>query len=659
MSSLSIANVIAYVIQVSLIAAVTGAFMTLLRVRNPDVRYWCWRALLLFAIALPLVQPWETVTVIVPPEPVSNVVTGILASSTLAAPAQSLELNPVLVAIIAGMTLRLLWLTAGAIRLRRIARRAHSDLADAAALQELIDTAADIRYSRDLAQPATCGIRQPVVLLPVRLRTLNAAIRRAVLAHELVHVRRRDWTALMLEEILRAVFWFNPAVWWLVDRVHAAREEVVDAEAVLYVDGRRSYIDALLAFASAPAIAAAPAFAHRRHLFSRIKRLCEESTMSSKRFLVTTCLLAVAIATSTLYAVNAFPLRAGDDLLLAPDAPAGLVATESIAPVLPPPGSTVTAPAPAGSVPVVAATQGQRPDRPVWLDLKDADLPATLRAIAQHGGRTADVDPSIAGKVNASLNNVPWEQALAFVMRANRLTSVTEGDTIRIAPAPEVTSASPPAGQGQQPPTTSVRIGQTPKVIRDVKPSYPPDAMRAGIEGSVEIEVTIGDDGKVTSSRVIQSSDPVFDQAALTAANQWLFSKPTEGPVVRTIELTFSLRPNRRNADETTGFAAREVAPEAVRIGGNIRAPMKIKHVSPVYPEIAKAAAVKGMVIIEALVDREGHVADAVVLRSIPLLDQAALDAVRQWTFTPTLLNGNPVQVIMTVTVNFTPEGQP
>ena len=119
----------------------------------------------------------------------------------------------------------------------------------------------------------------------------------------------------MIEEMLRAALWFNPAVWWLIDRVHAAREEVVDAEAVLYVDGRRSYISALLAFADAPAVAAAPAFAHRRHLFSRIKRLCEESTMSSRRFLITSSLLTLAIATSTVYAVSAFPLRSGDDIL--------------------------------------------------------------------------------------------------------------------------------------------------------------------------------------------------------------------------------------------------------------------------------------------------------------------------------------------------------
>jgi protein TonB len=59
------------------------------------------------------------------------------------------------------------------------------------------------------------------------------------------------------------------------------------------------------------------------------------------------------------------------------------------------------------------------------------------------------------------------------------------------------------------------------------------------------------------------------------------------------------------------------------------------------------------MVIIEATIGGDGKVIDAKVLRSVPMLDEAALDAVRQWEFTPTLLNGAPVPIVMTVTVNF------
>jgi protein TonB len=94
--------------------------------------------------------------------------------------------------------------------------------------------------------------------------------------------------------------------------------------------------------------------------------------------------------------------------------------------------------------------------------------------------------------------------------------------------------------------------------------------------------------------------------------------------------------------------------PAPVRVGGAIRQPTKIKDVKPQYPGIAQSARVQGVVIIEATIGANGRVTDAKVLRSIPLLDAAALEAVKQWEFSPTLLNGVPVPVIMTVTVNFT-----
>jgi len=91
----------------------------------------------------------------------------------------------------------------------------------------------------------------------------------------------------------------------------------------------------------------------------------------------------------------------------------------------------------------------------------------------------------------------------------------------------------------------------------------------------------------------------------------------------------------------------------AVRVGGKIEPPIKMNDVQPVYPAIAKNAGVTGVVVIEATIGPDGKVIDATVLRSVPLLDQAALDAVRQWEYKPTLLNGVAVPVVMTVTINF------
>ena len=96
---------------------------------------------------------------------------------------------------------------------------------------------------------------------------------------------------------------------------------------------------------------------------------------------------------------------------------------------------------------------------------------------------------------------------------------------------------------------------------------------------------------------------------------------------------------------------------QPIRVGGNVRPPAKIKDVKPAFPGEAQAARVQGVVIIEAIIDDQGNIANARVLRSIPMLDSAALSAVSQWQFTPTLLNGAAVGVMMTVTVNFTLAG--
>jgi len=84
------------------------------------------------------------------------------------------------------------------------------------------------------------------------------------------------------------------------------------------------------------------------------------------------------------------------------------------------------------------------------------------------------------------------------------------------------------------------------------------------------------------------------------------------------------------------------------------KAPTKIKNVDPVYPPIAQSARKEGVVIIELLVGIDGHVKEAKVIRSVPLLDQAALDAVKQWVYTPTLLNNVPQEIYYNITVSFT-----
>ena len=90
-----------------------------------------------------------------------------------------------------------------------------------------------------------------------------------------------------------------------------------------------------------------------------------------------------------------------------------------------------------------------------------------------------------------------------------------------------------------------------------------------------------------------------------------------------------------------------------VRVGGSIQSSKLIRRVEPIYPDLAKRARVQGVVLLQVTVDETGNVSDLKIIRGHPLLNQAAVDAVKQWKYSPTLLNGEPVPVIATVTVNF------
>jgi protein TonB len=172
------------------------------------------------------------------------------------------------------------------------------------------------------------------------------------------------------------------------------------------------------------------------------------------------------------------------------------------------------------------------------------------------------------------------------------------------------------------------------------------------------------DEARFLAARRIEQPDVVsavaaaFTVAAMQAVKQWRYDPPADAPI------SFPVTVNFTPSGETGGAAtARQSlssgstyagSGQPVRVGGTIREPRNIKRVAPVYPPEAQAAGVSGVVILEVLIGGDGRVSNAKVLRSVPLLDQAAIDSVLQWEYTPTLLNGVPVPVLMTVTVNFT-----
>jgi protein TonB len=100
----------------------------------------------------------------------------------------------------------------------------------------------------------------------------------------------------------------------------------------------------------------------------------------------------------------------------------------------------------------------------------------------------------------------------------------------------------------------------------------------------------------------------------------------------------------------------KELPVTTVRVGGDVKPPLKTKNVAPVYPPVALQLRVQGVVILEVTIGTDGKVKDVKVARSVNLLDSAAVQAVRGWEYKPTIVNGQPVQVIMTVPIVFMPD---
>ena len=174
---------------------------------------------------------------------------------------------------------------------------------------------------------------------------------------------------------------------------------------------------------------------------------------------------------------------------------------------------------------------------------------------------------------------------------------------------------------------------------------------------TLALDITVLD-GAVTDVSMLPQNgtvDPNVYAAVMREARTWVFSPVPQGAgcpaiLTQTVDV-IGMAPAAPLP--TIDNSATPPPTEPVRVGGNIKPPTQTKRVNPVYPSIAQTARIQGVVIIEATIGTDGTVQNMRILRGIPLLDDAALDAVRQWEFSPTLLDGVPVPVIMTVTVNF------
>jgi TonB family protein len=562
------ANIAAHWMQSGLLAAAALTSLWLITPAKPSFRVAALQFILALTIVLPTIQPWNTSLPAAPSEIVTTTVT--IAGEPSAPGARTARFTwpdvaqLVVMVVGAGVVLRLSWLLFGLLRLSRFTRAAADVSAPAAAADLEAQLGVSPRYILQLPNrgPWTFGIFRPTIALPSTFDALAPAVQRSVICHELLHVKRRDVIAALVEEIVVAALWFHPWAWLLRSRIRVAREQTVDARAVAMLGSRDEYVRCLVDMSGhdlAPHLSHAGAGMLRpRELRTRIDAILKEVHMSRGRATVAAALLVSVMAGTCLMASGLFPLRT------------------------------------AGGVETIV----QAPGRHI-------------------------------------------ELARVF----------SRGQT-PVAPSSEAR-----------------------RQIRMTPAEYPPDALAKGIRGTVMVDITINPAGDVTTASVVSGPQELraaafntamglkYEPGASTTAArvgvQFQMDRMSWG--VRIVDLRPSVAGGAIGARAVGAFQPSESTQAsgvdwmgAVRVGGDVRPPRKIKDVPPVYPETAQNARVQGVVVLEARVDESGNVSDAKPLRSIPLLDDAAIDAVKQWKYEPSLLNGAPTAVVMTLTVNFT-----
>lgn len=309
---MTVTNVVAYSVQLAVLVAAALAITGALRLRAPLASLRFWQTVLLAAIVLPLLQPRaESSFAALGSSPFFATVSAPVAELT---PAGIDVLALLAIAAAAGIMLRLCWLAVGFIRLRGIVANA----TPAAALQPLtntlcesIHTTAAITLSDDIHTPATIGVRRPLILLPRRILEMPLPVQRAVIAHELVHVKRRDWLHTLFEEFWCAALWFHPAARLVASRLSMSREMVVDEATLRLTRDRRAYAEALLSFDTPqPHLPGVTPLIGRRHLSQRISLIAEEEVMSRRHLLASFAVAVFICGAATASAVSVVPMSA-------------------------------------------------------------------------------------------------------------------------------------------------------------------------------------------------------------------------------------------------------------------------------------------------------------------------------------------------------------
>jgi TonB family protein len=612
--SLVAQNLSVYCLQVTILVAIGGLLPFAFRLTDVRARLLWWQMLLATCVVLPLVQPWKQIVIY------SSMVLEPAAAGipvTMQAAARPFPWETVALVILAiGIAGRLLWLTMGMYRLRTYLDRA---TLYSCPLVRRMEIHAYVGISDDVTSPVTFGVRRPVILFPARFEEMDPAMQETIACHELLHVHRKDWLFSVAEEIVRALFWFHPAIWWLLGEVQLTREQVVDQEVVRLTQSRQHYLNALLAIAATRArldLAPAPLFLRKRHLSQRVAQILKEVTMSRTRIAASLAGFSSLLLLTGWMMVHALPLEAAPQVKDAP------------------------------GVSVEQAEANLLHRAPV-------DYPAEARAKGIQGMVTLEVDIDETGAVtDARVVSGPQE------LRKAALQSVLQWHYAKNMPLPakaqvnvrfDLPESTIPAPAPRPQPATVPRESTTAttQVLKLIDMSSLPDELRA------QLQEKIGQyQGQPFNNQVLQRINADVLAIDKHLVYRWSTSPELESGV-RVSSLRLSLPP-AVPAPLPAAAPAEASAPNRIRVGGNVQQTMLLEQPRPVYPPMAKQARIQGVVRFEAIIARDGTVSNLTVMSGHPLLVESAIEAVKRWVYKQTLLNGEPVEVVTQIDVNYT-----
>jgi TonB family protein len=573
-----------YLLQVGLLVMIGALLPRVFRIRLPKILLPYWQLLLIFCLLMPFFAPRQTPTI---PNTVLGVSAGSIGGSAIvmvserpAAPmihwtAILWSILPIVIS--SGCVVRLGWLMIGWVKLKRMRRSARPPQPFALEVTSLIrriGAGADILISPRIESAATFGIVQPVVLLPEEFETMDAETQASILAHELIHVRRYDWLFTLGEQLILAMFWYHPAIWWLTRRIELAREQVVDRRVLELAVDRRQYLKSLLhTVANRATLLSANLFFTRHHLRERVALLLEEIHMSKTRMITSLILVSMMLCLGAAIATYAFPLTGS----------AGVPHSRE----------TSVIQSRSGAPAAASREESRNPEALSIPALQKEPVPTPAPTHAPAADGKEQIRNLVSGTVfDTSRARIPGVEISVADPETKEVieTAVTDqkGDFSFAVPA-------------EQKVELTYRKGNfTPAVVRDVLGGQPP-------------------------LRVILNLAMVSETVTIMAA-----SLPA-GPA---------------------GASATQKR-QPIRIGGNVQLPKLIHKVDPLFPVEARQQGIEGIVMLQVYIGLSGEVLDTRVIKGRPPLDDAAIEAVRQWRYSPYLLNGEPQLGITTVTLIF------